>query len=159
MYWNGYKLHMDTVDGGIPVSAIVTSASLHDSQVAIPLATLTAERITNLYDLMDSAYDVPDIINHSKSLGHVPLVDKNPRRDKKLKMEIETEAKARKTLNWSSPEDVRYNARTAAERSYSRMKDEFGACKVRVRGYVKVSCHLMFGVLVLTADQLMKLVT
>jgi len=31
---------------------------LHDSQVAIPLATLTAGRVTSLYDLMDSAYDV-----------------------------------------------------------------------------------------------------
>jgi hypothetical protein len=30
MYWNGYKLHLDTVDGGIPVSAILTSASVHD---------------------------------------------------------------------------------------------------------------------------------
>lgn len=24
MYWNGYKLHLDTIDGGIPVSAIIT---------------------------------------------------------------------------------------------------------------------------------------
>jgi hypothetical protein len=39
------------------------------------------------------------------------------------------------------------------------LKDEFGACKLRVRGIAKVACHLMFGVLVLTADQLMKLVT
>ena len=31
-------MHLDTIDGGIPVSAI-TSASIHDSQVAIPLAT------------------------------------------------------------------------------------------------------------------------
>ena len=43
--WNGYKLHIDTVDNGIPVSAILSSASLHDSQVAIPLATMTAGRI------------------------------------------------------------------------------------------------------------------
>jgi hypothetical protein len=56
-YWNGYKLHLDTVDGDIPVSAILTSASIHDSQVAIPLATLTKNRVANLYDLMDSAYD------------------------------------------------------------------------------------------------------
>src|SRR5690606_1566158 len=44
MYWTGYKLHLNTVDGGIPVSAVVTSASVHDSQVVIPLITLTAER-------------------------------------------------------------------------------------------------------------------
>jgi len=92
MYWNGYKLHLDTIDGGIPVSGIVTSASLHDSQVAIPLATLTAENIVNLYDLMDAAYDVPGVSAHSKSLGHVPLIDKNPRRDKALKEAMEMEA-------------------------------------------------------------------
>jgi hypothetical protein len=37
--WKGYKLHIDTADGGIPISAILTSASVHDSQVAIPLAS------------------------------------------------------------------------------------------------------------------------
>src|SRR3990167_1917917 len=159
MYWNGYKLHLDTVDGGIPVSAIITSASVHDSQVAIPLATLTAQRIAHCYDLMDAAYDVPAIIEHSQSLGHVPLIDKNPRRDKKLKQTIEMENLARRTLNWEPAETVRYNARSTAERANSRLKDEFGACKVRVRGGAKVSCHLMFGVLVLAADQLIKLVT
>ena len=45
MYWTGYKLHLDTIDGGIPVSAIVTSASVHDSQVALPLATITARYV------------------------------------------------------------------------------------------------------------------
>ena len=59
MYWVGYKLHLDTVDGGIPVSAIVTSASVHDSQVAIPLATWTAQKIVSCYDLMDAGYDIP----------------------------------------------------------------------------------------------------
>lgn len=159
MYWTGYKLHLDIVDGGIPVSAIVTSASVHDSQVAIPLATLTARRIINLYDLMDAAYDVPDIIEKSKNLGHVPLTDKNPRRDKKLQEELKAEAKARKMLNWMPAEEQRYHVRTTAERANSRLKDEFCACKVRVRGHVKVVCHLMFGVLVLAADQLMKLAT
>lgn len=158
MYWTGYKLHLDIIDGGIPVSAIVTSASLHDSQVAIPLATLTAENIVNLYDLMDSAYDIPGIIEHSKAFGHVPLIDKNPRRNKTLQEAMAMEAKARKILNLALPEEERYNARTTAERANSRLKDEFGACKVRVRGNVKVTCHLMFGVLVLAADQLMKLV-
>ena len=52
--WIGYKLHVDTADGGIPVSCIMTSASTHDSQVAIPLGTLTAGRVENLYDLMDA---------------------------------------------------------------------------------------------------------
>jgi hypothetical protein len=44
--WIGYKLHLDTVDGDFPASAILTSASMHDSQAAIPLAQLTAQRVT-----------------------------------------------------------------------------------------------------------------
>lgn len=56
-YWKGYKTHMDTADGGLPVNVLTTSASLHDSQVAIPMMRTSAERVTSLYDLMDSAYD------------------------------------------------------------------------------------------------------
>jgi len=40
-----------------------------------------------------------------------------------------------------------------------RVKDDFGGRDVRVRGHAKVFCHLMFGVLALTIDQLMRLVT
>ena len=157
MYWAGYKLHLDTIDAGIPISAIVTSASVHDSQVAIPLATLTAQRITNLYDLMDAAYDVEAIKEHSKTLGHVPLIDKNPRRNKKQKAELKAESKARKALNFETPEERRYKERSTAERTNARLKDEFGASKLRVRGGVKVACHLLFGVLVLAADQLLRI--
>ena len=39
------------------------------------------------------------------------------------------------------------------------LKDEFGGRHVRVRGASKVMCHCMFGVLALTADQLVRLVT
>ena len=77
--WCGYKFHLDVADGAIPVSCLLTSASVHDSQVAIPLATLTAGRVHNLYDLMDSAYDAPEIRAHSHALGHVPIIDANPR--------------------------------------------------------------------------------
>lgn len=156
-FWSGYKLHCDIIDGCIPVSAIVTSASVHDSQVAIPLALMTQDRVKVLYDLMDSAYDIPAIIEHSHKLGHIPLVEKNPRRDKDLQEEKRNENKARRILNWKPAEANRYSIRTTAERANSRLKEEFGADKVRVRGHLKVTCHLMFGVLVLTADQLMRL--
>ena len=36
--WIGYKLHIDAGDGGIPLSCILTSASVNDCQVAIPRA-------------------------------------------------------------------------------------------------------------------------
>ncbi len=53
--WIGYKLHIDASDGGIQVSCILSSASLHDSQVAIPLAEMTNQRVASCYDLMDAA--------------------------------------------------------------------------------------------------------
>lgn len=86
-------------------------------------------------------------------------MDKNPRRDKALAEELEAEAQRRRLLNLKTAEDVRYNERTTAERANSRLKDEFGGRMVRVRGQVKVACHLMFGVLVLAADQLMRFTT
>jgi Transposase DDE domain./Transposase domain (DUF772). len=86
--WTGYKLHIDAGDGGIPISCVLTSASVHDSQVAIPLAKISHDRITYLYDLMDSAYDVPQIHEISRQLGHVPLIDINPRRDMALKKNL-----------------------------------------------------------------------
>jgi hypothetical protein len=72
-------LHIDTADCGVPVSALLTSASVHDSQTVVPLATMTAARVTNLYDLMDAACCSAEIHEHSRSLGHVPLIDHNPR--------------------------------------------------------------------------------
>jgi hypothetical protein len=157
--WIGYKLHLDNADGDIPISAILTSASLHDSQVAIPLATTTAKRVTNLYDLMDSAYDAPEIKANSLALGHVPIIDPHPRSVPGGKEAIAAEALARRTAGYQAAEDVRYNARSGAERVNGGLKDDFGGRYVRVRGHAKVLCHLMFGILALTINQLMRLVT
>ena len=44
------------------------------------------------------------------------------------------------------------------ERVNARLKDEFGGRSIRVRGPAKVMAHLMFGVLALTADQILKLI-
>ena len=63
--WRGYKLHLDVADGQVPISAVLTSASVHDSQVAIPLMTITSQRVVHLYELMDSAYDAGEIHAHS----------------------------------------------------------------------------------------------
>ncbi len=157
--WIGYKLHIDVADGGLPISAVLTSASTHDSQVAIPLAKMSSERVTNLYDVMDSAYDVPQIHDMSRQLGHIPLIDVHPRRDQALKKEIAAENKRCQLVGHTTAEAVRYNERSTVERVNARLKDEFGGRAVRVRGHAKVMCHLMFGILALTANQMMILVT
>lgn len=157
--WTGYKLHIDVADGDIPVTCLLTSASLHDSQVAIPLATMTARRVTNCYDLMDSAYDAPEIWAKVRELGHVPIIDRHPLRVAGGKIAFEAEAQAKRCAGYKTAEDLRYNERTAAERVNSALKDSYGGRYVRVRGHAKVFCHLMFGILALTVEQLMRFVT
>jgi Transposase DDE domain/Transposase domain (DUF772) len=156
--WKGYKLHLDVCDTGMPLSAILTSASVHDSQVAIPLMKTTAERTgTVLYELMDSAYDAPLIHAASRDMGRIPIIDIHPRRNADKKAEKSDRALL-KTLGLPLAEDVRYNERTTVERANARLKDEFGAGNLRVKGPAKAMCHLMFGVCVLAADTLLRLV-
>jgi len=139
--WIGYKLHIDVVDGDVPVSLILSAASLHDSQAAIPLAQMSFERFLSLYDLMDSAYDAPQIEQFSRSLGHEPIIDHNPRRGEKRE--------------FSPAQEERYCERSSAERVNSLLKQRYGGRWVRVRGGAKVMCHLMFGIIALTAASLM----
>ena len=155
--WSGYKLHIDATDAGIPVSCILSSASVHDSQVSIPLADMTAEKLTCLYECMDSAYDSKYIHDHSKKHGRVSIIDTNPRRNKDLKDTLATERKAASNAGFIHPTDQRYKERTVVERVNGRLKDEFGANHLRVRGPEKVYTHLMFGVIALCVDQFMRL--
>ncbi len=157
--WIGYKLHIDTADGDIPVSCLLTSASLHDSQAAIPLATMTAARVLNLYDLMDKAYDAPEIWEKSRLLGHVAIIDRHPRNVAGGKTAIAAEARAQRCVGFQLPQDVRYNERSSAERVNANLKDNCGGNTVRVRGAAKVYCHLMFGIVAIAAEQVLRLVT
>jgi hypothetical protein len=125
--WRGYKAHIAWADGMIPLSCVTTSASVHDSQVVIPLMKRVAARVTSLYDLMDSAYDAPAIRQVSEALGHVPIIDQNPRRGPKVK--------------FSPCQALRYGERSNAERGNSRLKDSFGLRGVLVRGQAKVHLH------------------
>ena len=47
-----YKLHVDSVDGGIPTSCLLATALRHDSQATIPLSYLSAARGDSCYDLL-----------------------------------------------------------------------------------------------------------
>jgi hypothetical protein len=139
--WRGYKLHLDAIDGDIPISWLVTSASMHDSQAAIPLAQMSAERVTSLYDLADAAYDAKEIRQMSERLGHVALIDHNPRRGEKRQ--------------FAPAQAIRYRQRSSAERVNSHLHDNHGGRHVRVRGAAKVAAHLSFGLLVIAAEQLL----
>jgi hypothetical protein len=141
--WIGWKAHIDWADGAFPLTVVTTSASLHDSQVAVPMTRLTAQRVDSLYDLMDSAYDAPAIRQASEDVGHRPIIDANKRRGDALPFDPATA--------------VRFRERTTAERGNSRLKDSFGGRHLRVRGHAKAHLHVMFGILALFADQLLKM--
>ena len=70
----------------------------------------------------------------------------------------EEEQKGRREAIDKTAESLRYNERSTVERVNGRLKDEFGGRMIRVKGHAKVMAHLMFGILALTVDQLMKFV-
>lgn len=122
------------------MAAVLSSASLHDSQAAIPFMQMSSEHATILYDLANSAYDAEEIKTFSEKLGHVSIIDSNLRRGGATEL-----APARK---------IRYQERSTVERGYSDLKDNYGARHIRVKGHRKVLCHLMFGVIAITVKQL-----
>jgi hypothetical protein len=142
--WVGYKLHLDVADGDIPLAAVLSSASLHDSQVAIALAQMTAGRVSSLYDVMDAAYDAAPIHGFSRRLGHVPVIAPQARGGKQ-------------PVPLDPAKRARFGERTAAERVNSDLKENHGGNSVRVRGAVKVMGHLMLGVLVVAVKGLVRL--
>jgi hypothetical protein len=144
--WKGYKLHIDTADGDIPISAVLTSASVHDSQVSIPLAEITQSRVTYCYELMDSAYDAAVIRDYTASKGHVGLIDFNHRSPKDERKFEDFEAE-------------RYKNRSSAERVNSQLKDNYAGMDFRFRGHDKIRAHLLFGILCIAVEQSLKLIT
>lgn len=101
---------------------------------------MTSRKVTYLYDLMDAAYDAKRIEETSRDLGHVPITDRNGR--------------GKEVVPMAPHAAERYKIRSSAERANSRLKEDFGANNVMVKGCSKVTLHLMFGVIVLFADQL-----
>jgi len=108
-----------------------------------PLIKMTSKKVTYLYDLMDAAYDAQLIEETSRKFGHVPIADRNGR--------------GKEVVPMAPHEAERYKIRSCAERANSRLKEDFGANNVMVKGHSKVTLHLMLGVVVLFADQLLRL--
>lgn len=160
-FWRGFKLHWDVADGRIPISCILTGAAVHDSQVAIPLMQMSAERVrwkceTMVSGLpvgvcfanMDAAYDAKLIRAHSRKLGHEALIQPNP-----------SHARSARENAFGEQQKQRFKKRTIVEQLNGRLKDEFGGRSIYYRGAPKIMAHLMFGVVALTVDQLLRLAT
>ena len=142
--WRGYKLHIGAADCGVVTSAMLSSASMHDSQAAIPLMQMTEANVFfHMYDLMDAAYDAKAIAGFSASRGRVAIID--PNRRSSCPRELAPDRKEH------------YKCRTVVERVNSELKESFGARFVMVKGAAKVFTHLMFGVVLVTVRHLLDL--
>ncbi len=161
--WIGGKLHISAVDGDIPVTAIYTGASVHDSSVALPLINETSRKVNYLYDLQDAAYDADIIRAYSKLHGHRPIIDINPKNSKALKAKIaliKEEKEKFEFLHMPLNSDTHhYNQRSMVERVNAYLKDNFGCNKIYYRGANKVASVLAFGILSICIHQSLKLVT
>jgi len=140
--WKGYKFHTDTTADGLVLSAVLTSASVHDSQAAISLCAMTHQRWVPYFELMDAAYDATEIHAFVHDRFSVPIIDGNKRRGE--------------TRVFTDNQEERYKKRGAVERDYATIKDWLGGRFVMVKGAAKVFMHLMFGVLVNNARKLVK---
>ena len=132
-FTKGYKLHLDVSDCGFPLTAVITGANVHDSQLAIPMEKLTGSKVTFCYSLMDSAYDAKTIEEYIRSCERVPIIDVNKRKNKD-----------RPGLDPAKQE--RYKIRTTVERTYSHLKDNLIPKAIYVKGYTKVSFVIMASV-------------
>ena len=142
-YWKGYKLHLDVTDTGLPISAIVTGANVHDSQAAIPLEKLTEKKVQHLYSLMDAAYDAETIRGYIRGKERVPLIDTNKRNGSQAVL-------------FTPSEKQRYAVRTTVERANAYLKDWLIPRQIYVRGFNKVSFVLMCGVVCLAAIKVLQ---
>ncbi len=106
---------------------------------------MSENRIINLYDLMDAAYDSPEIHLYSKQNNRIPIIDNNPRRGG-IKKEMDP------------AKSVRYNERSSAERVNSELKDNYGVENIRVKGQQKIECHIFFAIIALAAKKIFKLI-
>ena len=110
---------MAVADGRVPVSFIVSSASKHDKEVAIPLVSMTRQRVTSCYYRTDSRYDAKEIRARRTELKHVPLTDTNQRN---RKADYDCERQAQNNAGFTLPERAPYWEHLTAECAVGHLK-------------------------------------
>jgi hypothetical protein len=142
--WKGYKLHVAVNDYNIPVVAIVTSASVNDTLVAITLIRNVEDRIDNLYYLMDAGYDATAIRAEITNHGKVGLIDFNQRGNKE------------DDRVFMPHEKERYGNRAFSESLFSHLKMHHLPSYILYRGIEKVKTVLNFALAVIASLQIIK---
>lgn len=160
--WRGGKLHLGVVDGDIPITMAYSSASTHDSSLALPIINDSSAKVSYLYDLADAAYDATIIKDFSQRRHHRPIIDINPKNSATLKAKIVTDKEERKRLGklkfFAGSDRYHYNQRSSVERVNAYLKDNFGCNTIYYRGANKVASVLAFAVLSVCIHQSLKLI-
>ena len=101
----------------------------------------------------DAGYDAEEIRQESLALSHVPIIDRNPRRGEKNIIDV-----GGRNVGIIDATTRRYYQRSSIERVFSLLFEAHVGKNIRVRGQAKVYLHLMFGILVITVEQIFKAV-
>ena len=83
-----------------------------------------------------------------------------PPEPKRLQQQLERDLEANLAdfdSEFSPTEAVRYRERSAVERVNSHLHEQHGGRHVHVRGPVKVAAHLAFGLVVIAAEQMLRM--
>ncbi|MBX9867223.1 MAG: transposase [Burkholderiales bacterium] len=142
--WKGYKLHAVVNEYNVPVAALVTSASVHDSLCAIPLFRIAESRVDGLYYLMDKGYDAVAIRDEISEAGKIALIDFKANRNSVVNGEF------------IGNQIERYKKRTFAESHFSHVKLRYLPRYILYRGIDKVRGLLNLVLSVITAVQIVK---
>ena len=154
--WIGYKLHIATADGDIPVACMLTSAPRPRQSGCDPAGEDHGGPADEL--LRSDGQRLRSSRDRRPQSGARPCADLDHRTRRGEKPAIAAEALAKVHANYLPAEDVRTNQRSSAERVNSLLKDNAGGNHVRVRGAAKVLCHLTLGLVAITVEQLLRLV-
>lgn len=144
MQWKGYKLSIAVNEYNIPLAGVVSSASTHDSLMAIPLVRMVEERVDTLYYTADKGYDSTAIREEISSYGKIGIIDFNRRNNKK------------DNRRFDPCKQERYKTRTFSESAFAQIKRGYLPRYILLRGYEKVKGLLDLVMGVITAIQIIK---
>jgi hypothetical protein len=68
-------------------AALASVSSRANPELGREVGSRLAERVTSFYNVMDAAYCNTELRARSLELGHVPLIDHNPRGGEKIKFD------------------------------------------------------------------------
>jgi len=92
--FRGFKLHTAVNQLGLPLKAVVTAGNRHDA----PMLPTLLEDLEAEYVLADAGYDSKENRKAVKSIGAEPVIDVNPRRGAKRRLEHGRLLKAKRYL-------------------------------------------------------------